>query len=103
MVYFWLLNSFLMLYCVVNCGDFIQNEVFGIMGIIGMFGEIFDIINRNMIYVVVLIFLYVIWVGNVVFLKIGERIGECIWLDRFLRNIFDIFIIKIDFFVVYLL
>lgn len=95
-VHFRPLNSFLTPHCVVNCGDFIQNEAFGIMGTIGMFGEISDTINRNTTHVVALTSPHVIWAGNVASLKTGERIGACIWPDRSPRNIFDISIIKID-------
>lgn len=104
-VHFRSLNSFLTPHCVVNinCGDFIQNDTFGIMGTIGMFGEIPDTINRNTTHVVALTSPHVIWAGNVATLPTGERIGECIWPDRSPRNILDISIIKIDSSVLHLL
>lgn len=102
-VHFLSLNTFLTPHCVVRCGDFIQNDTFGIMGTIGMFGEIPDTINRNTTHVVALTSPHVIWAGNVATLPTGERIGECIWPDRSPRNILDISIIKIDSSVLHLL
>lgn len=95
-VHFLSLNSFLTPHCVVRCGDLIQNDTSGIMGTIGMFGEISDTINRNTTHVVAQTSPHVIWAGNVATLPSGERIGECIWPERSPRNIYDISIIKID-------
>lgn len=69
------------------------------MGIIGMFGEMNNIVDNYLIYIVVFFFLYVISSGDVVGIFIGERIGECIWLGSKV-NIYDVFIIKIDFLVI---
>lgn len=102
-VHFRSLNSFLTPHSVINCGDYIKNATFGIMGTIGMFGEIPDTINRNTTHVVALTSPHVIWAGNIATLQTGERIGECIWPDRSPRNIFDISIIKIDSSVLHLL
>lgn len=44
-------------------------------------------------------FLYVISSGDIVCLFFGERIGECIWLGSKV-NIYDVFIVKIDFLVI---
>lgn len=58
-----------------------------IMGILGMFGEIYFNIEKSIIYIVVFLFLYVIWLGNIVILINGKKIGECIWLDNLMINI----------------
>lgn len=61
-----------------------------------MFGEMKNIFENYFFYIVVFFFLYVISSGDVVGIFIGERIGECIWLGSKV-NIYDVFIVKIDF------
>lgn len=46
-----------------------------------------------------LLLLYVISSGDIVCLFIGVRFGKCIWLE-FSRNIYDVLIVKIDFFMI---
>lgn len=47
----------------------------------------------------VFLFVYVISSGDIVCLFIGVRFGKCIWLE-FGVNIYNVLIIKIDFFMI---
>lgn len=47
----------------------------------------------------VVLFVYVISSGDIVSLFIGVRFGKCIWLE-YGGNIYDVLIVKIDFFMI---
>lgn len=94
-VHFRPLNKVLKPQCTVRCGDYLRNDTLGIMGTIGMFGEMNNTVDNHSIHTVALSSPHVISSGDVAGTSTGERIGECIWPGS-KANIHDVSIIKID-------
>nr|XP_034316397.1 uncharacterized protein LOC117685919 isoform X2 [Crassostrea gigas] len=94
-VHFRPLNKVLKPQCTVRCGDYLRNDTLGIMGTIGMFGEMNNTVDTHSIHTVALSSPHVISSGDVAGTSTGERIGECIWPGS-KANIHDVSIIKID-------
>lgn len=94
-VHFRPLNKVLKPQCTVRCGDYLRNDALGIMGTIGMFGEMKNTLENHSLHTVALSSPHVISSGDVAGTSTGERIGECIWPGS-KANIHDVSIIKID-------
>lgn len=94
-VHFRPLNKVLKPQCTVKCGDYLKNDALGIMGTIGMFGEMKNTLENHSLHTVALSSPHVISSGDVAGTSTGERIGECIWPGS-KANIHDVSIVKID-------
>lgn len=94
-VHFRSLNNVLKPQCAVKCGDYLKNSTLGIMGTIGMFGEIKNALENDSIQTVALSSPHVISNGDIACSSTGDRIGECIWPGS-KANIHDVSIVKID-------
>lgn len=94
-VHFRPLNKVLKPQCTVRCGDYLKNDALGIMGTIGMFGEMKNTLENHSLHTVALSSPHVISSGDVAGTSTGERMGECIWPGS-KANIHDVSIVKID-------
>lgn len=94
-VYFRTLEHVLVPQCTAKCGDFLKNNRNNKMGTLGIFGEIKNATENDLVQTVALSSAHVISNGDIASLRNGVRLGRCIWPESG-GDIHDVSIVKID-------